>query len=64
MPKYTWEGKTKAGAVQKGVMEAANEAAVEAQLKKYGFSGIKAVREVDLASPSETHAGRIEDPCQ
>lgn len=40
MPKFQWEGKTKAGALQKGVMEAANEAMVEAQLKKYGFSGV------------------------
>lgn len=40
MPKFTWEARTKAGAQQKGVMEASNEAMVEAQLKKYGFTGI------------------------
>jgi len=40
MPKFNWEGKTKAGALQKGVMEAANESMVESQLKKYGFSNI------------------------
>ncbi len=40
MPKFNWEAKTKAGATQKGVMEAANEAMVEAQLKRYGFAGI------------------------
>ena len=40
MPKFTWEAKTKAGAQQKGVMEATNESMVEAQLKKYGFTGI------------------------
>jgi type IV pilus assembly protein PilC len=40
MPKFTWEARTKAGAQQKGVMEAANESMVEAQLKKFGFTGI------------------------
>ena len=40
MPKFTWEARTKAGAQQKGVMEAGNESMVEAQLKKYGFTGI------------------------
>jgi len=40
MPKFIWEAKTKAGAQQKGVMEASNESMVEAQLKKYGFSAI------------------------
>jgi type IV pilus assembly protein PilC len=40
MPKFTWEARTKAGAQQKGVMDAANEAMVEAQLKKFGFTGI------------------------
>lgn len=40
MPKFNWEGRSKSGSVQKGVMEAANQALVEAQLKKYGFSGI------------------------
>jgi type IV pilus assembly protein PilC len=40
MPKFTWEARTKAGAQQKGVMEASNESMVEAQLKKYGFTNI------------------------
>lgn len=40
MPKFTWEARTKAGAQQKGIMEASNEAMVEAQLKKFGFTGI------------------------
>ena len=40
MPKYTWEARSKAGSVQKGVMEAAGLPQVEAQLKKYGFTGI------------------------
>ncbi len=40
MPKFTWEARTKAGAQQKGVMEATSEAMVESQLKKYGFSSI------------------------
>ena len=44
MAKYGWEARSKAGSVQKGVMEAANVAQVEAQLKKFGFSGI-AVKE-------------------
>jgi len=40
MPKFNWEAKTKAGALQKGVMEATSESVVEAQLKKFGFSSI------------------------
>lgn len=40
MPKYKWEAKSKSGAVQKGVMEAPSIALVEAQLKKYGLTGI------------------------
>jgi len=40
MPKFSWEARTKAGAQQKGVMDAANESMVEAQLKKYGFTSI------------------------
>jgi type IV pilus assembly protein PilC len=45
MPKFNWEARSKAGSLQKGVMEAANVAQVEAQLKKYGFTGIT-VKEV------------------
>ena len=33
MPVYNWEGRTRQGAMKKGVMEAANEAAVMAQLR-------------------------------
>jgi type IV pilus assembly protein PilC len=40
MPKYNWEAKSRSGSVQKGVMEAPNVALVEAQLKKYGLTGI------------------------
>lgn len=45
MPKFTWEARTKAGAQQKGAMEAANEAMVEAQLKKFGFTSITVKQE-------------------
>jgi len=40
MPKFNWEGKSRSGAVQKGVMEATSAALVEAQLKRYGLAGI------------------------
>lgn len=40
MPKFDWEARSKTGSMQKGVMEAPNVAMVEAQLKKYGFTGI------------------------
>jgi len=40
MAKFNWEAKTRAGALQKGVMEATNESVVETQLKKFGFSSI------------------------
>lgn len=40
MPKFDWEARSKAGSVQKGIMEAANVSLVEAQLKRYGFTNI------------------------
>ncbi|TGU72264.1 type II secretion system F family protein [Geomonas terrae] len=40
MAKFDWEARSKAGSVQKGVMEAASASMVEAQLKRYGFTGI------------------------
>ena len=33
MPAFAWEGRTRQGAIKKGVLEAANEAAVMAQLR-------------------------------
>ncbi len=44
MPKYSWEGKTRTGQVQKGDMEAPNEEAVTATLRRQGImpSKIKA----------------------
>ncbi len=45
MPKYSWEARSRTGAVQKGVMEAASSAAVEAQLKKFGFGSISVKEE-------------------
>jgi len=50
MPKFNWEARTKSGAVQKGVMEAANAALVEAQLKRFGFSGINISEEAKKIS--------------
>lgn len=40
MPKFAWEGKTRTGAVQKGVTDAQDAASVEAQLKKAGLLNI------------------------
>ena len=40
MAKFGWEARSKAGSVQKGVMEAQGVSQVETQLKKYGFTGI------------------------
>jgi len=40
MAKFKWEARGRTGSVQKGVMEAPNQGMVEAQLKKFGFSGI------------------------
>ncbi len=41
MAKFSWEARGKSGTIQKGVMEASSTAAVEAQLKRFAFSGIK-----------------------
>ena len=40
MAKFSWEARSRAGSVQKGVMEAPNSMAVEVQLKKMSFTGI------------------------
>jgi type IV pilus assembly protein PilC len=40
MAKFNWEARSKSGSVQKGVMDASSAASVEAQLKKYGLTGI------------------------
>lgn len=40
MPVFSWQGKTRAGTVQKGVTEAPDAASVEAQLKKAGLVNI------------------------
>ena len=44
MPVYTWEGRTRQGTTKKGVMEAASEAAVMAQLRAQMITpvGVKA----------------------
>jgi type IV pilus assembly protein PilC len=40
MAKYQWEARSRNGSAQQGVMEAPNQAVVEAQLKRFGFSAI------------------------
>ena len=40
MAKFSWEARSKTGSTQKGVMEASSVSVVEAQLKKFGFTGI------------------------
>ncbi|MFA5585847.1 MAG: type II secretion system F family protein [Saccharofermentanales bacterium] len=41
MPKFSWEGKTRAGQVQKGEMEASDQAAVTAVLRRQGIQPSK-----------------------
>ena len=40
MAKFQWEGRSRNGSSQKGVMEAPNQMVVEAQLKRFGFSAV------------------------
>jgi type IV pilus assembly protein PilC len=40
MAKYQWEGRSRNGSSQKGVMEAPSQTVVEAQLKRYGFTAV------------------------
>jgi len=62
MPKFNWEARSKTGAAQKGVMEAASAAIVEAQLRKVGFSNI-AVTEIAVKTsfrlPSFGKSGKV-----
>ncbi len=62
MPKFSWSGKTRTGAVQKGVTEAADAASVEAQLRKAGLQGIvvkEQAKEIKLKLPG-FGGGKIE----
>ncbi len=40
MPKFSWEGKTRTGAIQKGVTDAPDAASIETQLRKSGLQNI------------------------
>lgn len=64
MPKYNWEGRTKTGGVQKGVIEATSVEMVEAQLRKFGFSNITISEEVkgfSFKMPSFGGGGKIQN---
>ncbi|MBV5337528.1 MAG: type II secretion system F family protein, partial [Deltaproteobacteria bacterium] len=50
MPKYSWEGKTRAGAVQKGVTDSSDAASVETQLKRAGLQNIVVKEQVKAIS--------------
>ncbi len=60
MPKYNWEARSKTGSVQKGVMEAANAALVEGQLKRYGFTGVVVKEEGKFSFKLNMGAKKIE----
>ncbi len=63
MPKYNWEARTKTGGAQKGVMEAASVEVVEAQLKKYGLTGItitEVAKGFEIKLPKFGGGGKIE----
>jgi type IV pilus assembly protein PilC len=59
MPVYTWEGRTRQGTTKKGVMEAASEAAVMAQLRAQMITpiGVKAKAKDLLAGLTFLKAG-------
>lgn len=62
MAKFSWEGRSKSGSTQKGVMEAASVANVEAQLKRYGFTSVSVKEEakkIELKIPG-FGGGKIE----
>ena len=63
MPKYNWEARTRSGGTQKGVIEAASTDIVEAQLKKFGFTGItitEASKGFALKLPGFGGGGKVE----
>lgn len=62
MPKFNWEARSKTGAAQKGVMEAASAAIVEAQLRKIGFSNIsisEVAKKTSFNLPSFGKSGKV-----
>jgi len=63
MPKYNWEARTRSGGTQKGVIEAAKVEIVEAQLRKFGFTGItitEASKGFSLKLPAFGGGGKVE----
>ena len=60
MPKFAWEGKTRTGAVQKGVTDAQDAASVEAQLKKAGLMGISVKEQKKAFQMPSFGGGKIE----
>lgn len=60
MPKFAWEGKTRTGAVQKGVTDAQDAASVEAQLKKAGLMGISVKEQREAFKMPSFGGGKIE----
>lgn len=60
MPVYTWEGRTRQGTTKKGVMEAANEAAVMAQLRAQSVTPIAVkAKAKDLLGGFRLGKGRV-----
>jgi len=60
MPVYTWEGRTRQGTTKKGVMEAANEAAVMAQLRAQSVTPVAVkVKAKDLMSGIKLPMGGV-----
>jgi type IV pilus assembly protein PilC len=51
MPKFAWKGRTKSGSVQKGIIEAANQNAANAQLTGQGIREIKLTRNFEINIP-------------
>ncbi len=51
MPKFSWKGRTKSGAIQKGIIEAVDQNAANAQLTGQGIREIKLNRNFEINIP-------------
>jgi type IV pilus assembly protein PilC len=62
MPVFLWEGTTRKDEVKKGEMEAVDEAAVRAILRRQGFKSIEVrTKPKDLADYVPFFAGRVKE---
>jgi type IV pilus assembly protein PilC len=61
MPKFSWKGRTKSGAAQKGIIEAVDQNAANAQLTNQGIKDIKLNKNIEINIPGLKQKVKVKD---